>query len=60
MDHPTKPDDAQEEQSSLLRTILAASGILSGYWLGQHIGRAFQHRFAPDDAHGQSVDPGVE
>ena len=44
----------------MLQTILAASWILSGYWLGQRIGRAFQHRFAPDDAHGQSVDPGLE
>jgi hypothetical protein len=44
----------------MLQTILAASWILSGYWLGQRTGRAFQHRFAPDDAHGQAVDPGVE
>jgi hypothetical protein len=44
----------------MLQTILAASWILSGYWLGQRTGSAFQHRFAPDDAHGQAVDPGVE
>jgi hypothetical protein len=44
----------------MLHVIFAASGILSGYWLGQRIGKAFQHRFAPDDSRGQSVVTGME